>query len=100
MKTPLLSLLTIAGLLMPTMSQAYFAKDFQYKTRTVMPGYVQDPSLDFLPGWPDWIGRLNLFSQFIYGKRYQNLTASQKAYVEQLSKDWPGWIGVPSFLRK
>lgn len=100
MKTSFLSIATLAALLLPVTSQAYFAEDFQYTRSYQTPGYIQDPSLDFLPGWPDWIGRLNLFSQFVFGKRYQNLTTTQKAYIEQLSKDWPAWIGVPSFLKK
>ena len=94
------SIITVLATVAPLSAQAYFVDDFIY-TRTVNqpPQYIQDPSLDFLPGWPDWIGRLNLFSQYVYGRRYQDLNQSQQQVVEKLSKNWPDWIGVPSFLR-
>ncbi len=87
------------ALLLPVSAHAYFVDHFQYQ-RPSVPGYVQDPSLDFLPGWPDWIGRLNVFSQYLYGRKYQDLTETQRVTVEKLSKNWPDWIGVPSFLRR
>lgn len=99
MKNTLSSLALIVALAMPTMAQAYFVEHFNY-TRTTTPQYVPDPSLDFLPGWPDWIGRLNIFAEYVYGKRYRNLNVSQKKVVEKLSKNWPDWIGVPSFLQR
>lgn len=99
MKT-IFSLITVLALVFPVATRAYFVDDFTY-TRTVdrAPQYIPDPSLDFLPGWPDWIGRLNLFSQYVYGRRYQDLDRSQQQVVEQLSQNWPGWIGVPTYLR-
>lgn len=101
MKKLLISLLAAFQLLIPVAAHAYFASDFLYmRTPVQTPQYIQDPSLDFLPGWPDWIGRLNLFSKFLYGQEYQKLTTVQQQKVEQLSRDWPAWIGVPFFLKR
>lgn len=99
MKTFLSSLFAITLLSVPTVSSAYFVDHFNYMRRPATPQYIQDPTLDLLPGWPDWIGRLNAFSQYIYGKQYESLTEKQQQVVEKLSKNWPDWIGVPFFLR-
>ena len=100
MKT-ILSLTLVAVLLLtPVASSAYFVDHFRYQQiQPTTPKYVQDPSLDLLPGWPDWIGRLNAFSVYLYGKRFNSLTETQQTIVEKLSKNWPGWIGVPFYLR-
>lgn len=88
----------ILGILVatPSMSYAYFPSQFQYtRPTTAAPQYVQDPSLEFLPGWPDWIGRLNIFAKFVYSKKYETLNFDERSVVEKLSKNWPDWIGVP-----
>lgn len=100
--TKLLSTITLViALYVPSSALAYFPSHFEYsKTSTSMtPKYVQDPKLDLLPGWPDWIGRLNVFSQYLFGTKFENLNLVQKQTVEKLSKNWPDWIGVPFFLR-
>ena len=99
MKALLSSAVAAVLLLTPAISSAYFVDHFQYQNRSTTPGYVQDPSLDLLPGWPDWIGRLNAFSVYLYGRRFNTLTEEQQTRVEQLSRNWPTWIGVPFFLR-
>ena len=53
-----------------------------------------------LPGWPDWIGRLDAIARYYYGKRYGQLDSTQQKIVRQLSKEWPDWIGVPPWIKK
>lgn len=100
MKTILSSLVLGVMIATPSVSYAYFPSQFNYtRPKASTPQYVPDPSLDLLPGWPDWIGRLNTFAEFVYSKKYETLNASQKDVVETLSKNWPDWIGLPLFMQ-
>ena len=98
MKKILSSLALGIAVVTPGMSYAYFPSHFDYKSRAI-PQYVQDPGLNFLPGWPDWIGRLNTFAEFVYSEQYETLNADQKNIVEKLSEGWPDWIGLPLMMR-
>ncbi len=99
MKKLLTTLTLLGSLLTPLAAAAYFPTQFATPIWTV-PQYVQDPSLDLLPGWPSWIGRLNAFSSFFFGRRFETLTTEQKEYIKSLSKEWPEWIGVPGYLSR
>lgn len=95
MKTTLSVLVAAVVLLAPVTGSAYF----KHQVQPTEPQYVQDPSLDLLPGWPDWIGRLNVFSEYLFGKRFDSLNETERSVAETLSKNWPDWIGVPYYLR-
>ena len=98
MKKILSSLALGIAIVTPSMSHAYFPSHFDYKSRATQQ-YVPDPVLHFLPGWPDWIGRLNTFAEFVYSEQYEKLNTEQKDVVEKLSEGWPDWIGLPTFVR-
>lgn len=100
MKNILSTFALVLALIVPATTQAYFVDQFNYAKPAMAPQYVPDPSLDFLPGWPDWIGRLNIFAEYVYGRSYRNLNESQQKVVEKLSKNWPDWIGVPFYMQR
>ena len=57
--------------------------------------YTPPRRLQSLPGWPSWIGRLDQFSNFVFGQRFDELTDDQQSIVTRISDRWPDWIGVP-----
>ncbi len=88
-------------LALPSVSSAFFIDDFYpmgERTEFMRP-VQQSSSLESLPGWPTWVGRLDDFSLLLFGRRYENLTRSQQVEVRALSKEWPDWIDVPQAFR-
>ncbi len=100
MKRILLTVGLTCSLLFPFATKAYFAEQFKLPDPFRKQQYFPDPMSSFLPGWPMWIGRLDSISGYYFGKRFNQLSQSQQAMVRQLSKEWPGWIGVPTWLKK
>jgi len=100
MKRFLTTLCLTATLLLPLSAQAYSYNYFKVRDPFQQKQYVPNPLSSMIPGWPDWIGRLDAISRYYYGKRYNQLDETQRAIVLKLSKEWPDWIGVPPWLQK